>query len=70
MAYQNESVTRRNWEKIPQEPEIKQGNTGWVAFGNRYFATALINRSEINPDVVFSKSADADWRLHALPDRA
>jgi YidC/Oxa1 family membrane protein insertase len=56
VAYQNESVTRKNWEKIPSEPLVAQGNTGWVAFGNRYFATALINRSTINPDVVFSKS--------------
>lgn len=58
VAYQNESITRRNWEKIPGEMQVLQGNTSWVAFGNRYFATALINRSEINPDILLAKASD------------
>jgi len=58
VGYQNESVTRKAFNKIKDGDLVQQGNTGWLAFGNRYFSTVVINRdSQINPDVVFSKNA-------------
>jgi YidC/Oxa1 family membrane protein insertase len=49
---QNDSVTRKPTQKIDAGEKVVQGNTSWLAFGNRYFSTAVANRSEINPDVV------------------
>jgi YidC/Oxa1 family membrane protein insertase len=57
VAYQNGAVKRHNQNKLPAE-EILQGNTGWVAFGNRYFANAIVHQAGINPDVVFTQRAD------------
>jgi YidC/Oxa1 family membrane protein insertase len=57
VAYQNGSVIRHTLDKITAE-EVKQGNTGWAAFGNRYFANAVVNQSTVNPDVVFAKRGD------------
>ncbi len=55
-SYQNESVTREALEKFTGET-VTQGTTNWVAFGNRYFASAVIHKAGINPDVVFMKNA-------------
>ncbi len=57
VAFQNGSVIRRNLDKLSAE-EVLQGNTGWIAFGNRYFANAVVNQSAINPDVVFAQRGD------------
>ncbi len=50
--YQNDSVTRKITTKLENGEQVHQGNTGWLAYGNRYFTTALINNSSINPDAV------------------
>ena len=55
VSYQNESVTRKPENKLKDAELVQQGNTSWLAFGNRYFAMATINESQINPDVVFAK---------------
>ena len=54
---QDEKVDRVVWDKLPATDEIKQGNTQWASFGNRYFTTAVVNESEINPDIVLTQSA-------------
>jgi YidC/Oxa1 family membrane protein insertase len=51
VAFQNDSITRKKIESLKGE-ELLQGTTNWLAFGNRYFSTALVNESKINPDVV------------------
>lgn len=56
ISYQNETVTRKKIEDIAQGSTVLQGTTQWIAFGNRYFSTAVVNRSEVNPDVVFEKN--------------
>lgn len=58
VSYQNDSLTRKKFEDIKEGSEILQGNTKWVAFGNRYFSNTIVNESSINPDVVFQKGAD------------
>ncbi len=73
ISYQNGSVKRHNMDKLPSE-EVVQGNTGWIAFGNRYFANAVVNQSAINPDVVFSHRGDfhgvyARYPLVVKPDQ-
>jgi YidC/Oxa1 family membrane protein insertase len=55
VTFQGDSVTRKITDKLDPGERLLQGNTGWLAFGNRYFATALVNKSEINPDVIFYK---------------
>ncbi len=55
VAFQNEKVTRHTVDSIKAEDQVLQGQTGWAAFGNKYFATAIVTQSEINPDVVFTK---------------
>ncbi len=57
VSYQNGSVKRHNQDKLPAE-EVHQGNTGWVAYGNRYFANAIVSQGGINPDVVYSNRTD------------
>ncbi len=52
VVFQNDSVKRKQYDKIPQQ-EILQGETKWVAFGNKYFVSAIVNQSKINPDVMF-----------------
>ncbi|MCB0418017.1 MAG: membrane protein insertase YidC [Bdellovibrionales bacterium] len=52
VAYQSDSVTRHHISDL-EAAEEQKGNTGWIAFGNRYFTTVAANESEINPDVVF-----------------
>ncbi len=56
--YQNDEIQRRNLEKLRKEDEsVHQGKSEWLAFGNRYFASVVINQSsQINPDVVFKKT--------------
>jgi YidC/Oxa1 family membrane protein insertase len=54
--FQNDSVTRRISDKLEDGEKVLQGNTSWLAFGNRYFSTALVNKAQINPDVVQHKS--------------
>ncbi len=49
LVYQDDSLTRKPLGDL--EAETLQGTTEWMAFGNRYFATALVNQSSINPDV-------------------
>jgi YidC/Oxa1 family membrane protein insertase len=53
---QSDSVTRRISDKLEDGEKVLQGNTSWLAFGNRYFSTALVNKAQINPDVVQHKS--------------
>lgn len=53
VAYQSDSVTRHTFDKLG-EPEVMQGQTGWIAMGNRYFAASVIpGEGALNPDVVF-----------------
>ncbi len=54
-SYQNDSIKREKLEKFEGE-KVFQGSTQWVAFGNRYFSSAVIHKSGINPDVVFLKN--------------
>jgi YidC/Oxa1 family membrane protein insertase len=56
--YQNDEIHRVSLEKLKKEEEtVKQGRTEWLAFGNRYFSSAVINQgNDINPDVVFKKT--------------
>jgi YidC/Oxa1 family membrane protein insertase len=58
VSFQNESLVRKKMEDIKEGSEVLQGNTKWVAFGNRYFSNTVVNESSINPDVVFEKNAD------------
>lgn len=58
VSYQNESLSRSPVEKITPE-KVQQGNTAWLAFGNKYFAMAVTNQgSAINPDIVQTKQTD------------
>jgi YidC/Oxa1 family membrane protein insertase len=57
VAYQNDSVTRKHIEQLKKEELVLQGHTDWLAFGNKYFSTAVINHSSINPDVVLINDA-------------
>lgn len=52
VAFQNDSVSRTPYGNLTLEEKVLQGNTSWLAFGNRYFATALIHESGINPDII------------------
>lgn len=56
--YQNDEINRVALDKLRKEDEsVKQGHTEWLAFGNRYFSSVVINQeSQINPDVVFKKT--------------
>ena len=55
VSYQNESLSRSPLAKITAE-KVQQGNTAWLAFGNKYFAMAVSNNgSTINPDIVQTK---------------
>ena len=54
---QNDSVQRAVAEKISAGETVKQGLTSWIAFGNRYFSTAIVNQSTTNPDVVLAKQS-------------
>lgn len=56
VAYQNESVTRKAVEKIDAAEMVLQGTTSWLAFGNRYFSSVLVNHADLNPDVVLTKT--------------
>lgn len=58
VAYQNDSITRSAIDSLTEGETVHQGNTSWVAFGNRYFSTALVNESSLNPDVVFVQKGD------------
>lgn len=58
VSYQDESVKRHTIDSLPTEEWLK-GSTGWLAFGNRYFTTAVIPSGSLNPDVGFIK--DASW---------
>jgi len=56
VAYQNDKVTRKTMDGLDIEDQLMQGaNSRWIAFGNRYFTTAVVNDSELNPDIVFVK---------------
>ncbi len=55
---QNDSISRVPVDKIESSEKVYQGNTSWISFGNRFFATVLINRSRVNPDVVLLKQTD------------
>ena len=59
VRYQDESLKRTPVAKIEDAERVEQGNTAWVAFGNKYFAMAAANAGgEINPDVVLTKQRD------------
>ena len=69
---QNESLTRQSAAKIATDPETHVGNTEWLAFGNRYFSSVLINESPLNPDALFWRStgftgAYLRYPLHLKP---
>lgn len=58
VAYQNESTERKHTEKLDAGVEkVMQGTTLWLAYGNRFFASVFLNRSQLNPDVVFYKGS-------------
>ena len=54
VSFQNEKLTRNQPDGL-KATEVLQGNTSWLAFGNRYFSSVLINASQINPDIVLFK---------------
>jgi len=56
-AFQNDTLTRKNFDALTDGETVLQGTTNWVGYGNRYFATVLINESALNPDVVLLKRA-------------
>jgi YidC/Oxa1 family membrane protein insertase len=59
VRYQNESLKRTPIAKIEDAEKVEQGNTAWVAFGNKYFAMAAANGGgEINPDIILTKQKD------------
>ena len=65
VGYQNESVTRKAFNKIKDGDLVQQGNTGWLAFGIGTFPPSSITRCvpRLILSVVFSKS----WTL-SRPD--
>jgi len=58
VGLQNDKGIRHVVESLKEEEEVHQGNTTWFAFGNRYFASAIINQSKMNPDIVFVKKPE------------
>lgn len=58
VSYQDDTVTRHTVDKLGAV-EWKQGKTGWLGFGNRYFSTAVLPSGAINPDIGFVK--DSSW---------
>jgi YidC/Oxa1 family membrane protein insertase len=48
---QNEKVHRQSISDIKKETLI-QGTTDWIAFGNRYLVSTILNKGAINPDIV------------------
>lgn len=58
VAFQNESLTRKAIDSLAEGETVQQGNTQWVGYGNRYFATVLVNESALNPDIVFVHKGD------------
>ncbi len=56
-GYFNDSIKREKLEGHTGET-VHQGTTQWVAFGNRYFANAVIHKAGINPDIIFLKNPD------------
>lgn len=48
----DDSISRTAVNSLEKGDQVVQGKIGWVAFGNAYFATALVNHSAMNPDVV------------------
>ncbi len=58
VSFQDDKITRKLLGDIKSGSEVLQGNTRWVAFGNRYFSNVVVNESEYNPDVVYEKSGD------------
>lgn len=58
VALQNDKETRKILDSLNDGEEVLQGNTTWLGFGNRYFASAIVNQSKLNPDVVFVKQPD------------
>lgn len=52
------SVKRMKYDSIEKSEEIVKGSNKWLAFGNRYFASVVVNESTINPDVVYTKQAN------------
>lgn len=58
VAYQNDKIIREPWDKLEKAEDVRQGTTGWLAFGNRYFSSVIVNQSEINPDLVLTKTPD------------
>ncbi len=70
VAFQNDTTQRKALGSQSDGQTILQGTTGWIAFGNRYFATALVTaRSPINPDVVLVKRADFEGVVARFPLR-
>ncbi|NBX83881.1 membrane protein insertase YidC [bacterium] len=58
VAYQNEKLSRTPIAKIEAVEKVEQGDTAWIAYGNKYFAMAVSNPGgSINPDVVLTKQA-------------
>lgn len=59
VSYQNESISRTPVSKITEAQKVEQGQTAWLAFGNKYFAMAVNNpEGPVNPDVVLTHQAD------------
>ena len=59
VSYQNDSLNRNPISKIKDAEKVEQGNTAWLAFGNKYFAMAVSNPGgAINPDVVLTRQPD------------
>ena len=57
VAYQNDSIKRTSAEKLDDGEKVLQGNTSWLAFGNKFFSSVVMNTSGgLNPDIVFIKS--------------
>ncbi len=52
VAYSQNQKTERAVPTSVAEESVHQGVSDWLAFGNRYFFGAVLNRSELNPDII------------------
>lgn len=66
-AYINDTLTRKNTDQLSEGEMVFQGASHWLGFGNRYFSTALINESALNPDVVLVKRPDFQGAFFRYP---
>lgn len=67
--YQNESLKRVTLKDVPEKETTYQGSSNWIALGNKYFSTVVINQSAVNPDIVMSHSGELKGIAFRYPIR-